>query len=236
MKDAAEFDAFLKRAKHGYGHTYQLHRKLGGAFIDVAFYTEDHALSTFRLLLPEPVSVKQELKWDESHFPYELETYRVGEKTIEVKLYRPLFEKVALTHFLEDVASGADMDKAPDAIKSAFFNIRESVKRIVETIKQLNKELPLTSEQRQAIELFFGNADIWCSVNHFEDDLELAISEFLVRDVEHRAEEYDVICNREADLRRKSFCDIEDQLLNGYKQRLEGQGFREGFVSLKDKE
>jgi len=236
MKDVAEFDAFLKRAKHGYGHTYQLHRKLGGAFIDVAFYAEDHALSTFRLFLPEPVSIKQELRWDDHNFPYELETYRIGEKTVEVKLYRPLSEKVALTHFLEDVACGADMEQAPSEIKSAFYNIKESVKRLVEAIKTLNKDLSVTDEQKHAINLFFGNADIWCSVNHIDDDLELALSEFLVRYIEHRAEQYEKVRENEIETRRSAFCDVEDQMINGYRQRLETQGFKEGFVTVRDKE
>lgn len=228
MKDVGEFDRFLKRAKKGTGCTFQLHRKLGGAFIDMAYY-DDGGLATYRLHLPEPVSIRQELRWDEHGFPYELETYRVGDKEVEVKLYRTLASKTSLTHFLEDVVGEID-ESSPQAIREGVEKITRSIKEIVNTIDRIENESSLTSVEKKAVNAFFGDADMWHAGVHLEEDLTLIISEYLMAYLERNAEKYQQQYQEATERRESVFRQMEEQIISGYKNRLETQGFKEGYV------
>lgn len=230
-ESVASFDQFLKRSKKGRGHTYQLHRRLGGAFIDAAFYNEDNQLVTYRITLPQPTSVNQELRWDEHHFPYEFERYQIGSKSVEVKLYRALTPRSAFFYFLEDVVSEFDEETAPEEIVRSLAIVRESVNKIVEAIEKIDEEIDLTKQEKHAIDMFFGNSDIWRSRQHFEEDLAMAFAEYLQRAIEEKVDLYHKK-EKEAQIERtQRFSEINEQLINGYLSRLKQHDFKEGYVS-----
>lgn len=235
--ETATFDSFLKRSKEGMGLTYQLHRKMGGVFIDAVFSLKDSdelkRLETFRIQLPEPKLIQNELKWDEHGFPFEVETYQVGSLNVETAFYRPLTEQVALSHFLEDVVTELDEDTAPTEMVDAIENITEVSEKIVDYIDEIQNVHELSDQEKAAIDVFFGNSNVWNCKRHWSEDLTLALAEYLLIYIRGNREEYERARNKAEEKRHLAFEQLENQLVNNYIARLEQCGFRQGYVRSK---
>ena len=227
--EVATFDSFLKRAKNGEGHTYQLHRKMGGVFLDAAFY-EKNELIQHRLHLPEPVSVGQELKWDGHNLPYELESYRIGDKVVQVKLYRPVSERVAFAHFCEDVAEAVLDGEGPQSIVDNVQQIKQVIEEISRQMECSRTAHGLDDEQLRAVDTFFGSSDIWNSAKHLDEDLNLVVGEYIQKLIHSQTPVYKKLYTEEIERRAEIFRDIEEQIIYGYECRLKQQGFKAGFV------
>jgi hypothetical protein len=165
MEDRVEFvsdlNLFFEKSEYGISHVYQLHRELGGVFIDASFQDDSqvHIFKT-RIDIASPHFIVSELKWDEQGFPYELETYQVDGQEIIVPLYRPfgpVFDK-----FLLDVAidiTSPDPIGAPIDIVNNCHNIVDTINKILEFLHNL--KLELGDKERRAVDTFFGDIGVW---------------------------------------------------------------------------
>jgi len=232
MEDRVEFvsdlNLFFEKSEYGVSHVYQLHRELGGVFIDASFHddTQTHIFKT-RIDIASPHFIVSELKWDEQGFPYELETYQVDNQEITVPLYRPfgpVFDK-----FLLDVAidiTSPDPIGAPTDIVSNCHNIVNSINKILEFLYDL--KLELGDKERRAIDTFFGDVGIW---DRSEYNVYEALVSYLSTTMLTKASKYYEIAEKINKQRHDTLLAAVNSLVDKVENTLKNHNFKKGFIS-----
>jgi len=233
-----DLDVFLEKSEYGINHVYQLHRELGEVFVDASFQDESQSL-LFKTRIPvdPPKFVASTLRWNESGFPYELETYQVdGGKDVVVSLYRQ-FNSSAWHSFLLDVAEElVDLIKDETIPSSGFVvptslveGLRKSLRTTQEIVDFLkSKREHLNDEECRAIDTYFGEVGIW---DRLDDDMCSVIATYLHCALRKQQESYENICNLEIKNRHGIFVEVENQTISRLENTLKEHGFKKGFVS-----
>jgi len=235
VQEVKDFKFFLEKAEYGVDHVYQLHRKLGTVFIDAGFYDDRRTLFTCRVIFDSPRFVHSELKWDQDEFPYELETYQVGDKQIQIKLYRP-FDSVrtqsAFKHFLEEVVPLIQPGTGvPQLLTDNFLKVKSAVSTIRAELDAVKYKFNLGEEEQKAVDIFFGGIGIWNDTPQFyEEDLNIALVEYLFNLIQKRSDLYDETRNRETEVRQRILHEVEEGLVREHIKMLEEQKFVKGYI------
>jgi len=236
VQEVKDFKIFLEKSEYGVDHVYQLHRKLGIVFIDAAFYDDRRNLFTCRVVFDSPRFVHSELKWDESQFPYELETYQVGDKQIQIKLYRPFDSvrtKSAFKHFLEEVVplvqSGAT--GIPQPLIDNFLKVKSAISAIRHELEVVRCKFNLGEDEERAVDIFFGDVGIWNKTPQFyEEDLNIALVEYLFNFIQKHGDLYDQTRDKETKVRQQTLHEVEEGLVREHIKMLEEQKFAKGYI------
>jgi hypothetical protein len=227
-----DLDIFLEKSEYGTGQVYQLHRKLGGVFIDASFHDEQNVYR-YRFVIPPPKHVKSELKWDESNFPYELETYKIGNREVTIKLYRAFDStrsRTTFMHFLEDVIIEMEEKEAPSIIMESFKKIRKAINEVILSLATISQGHELSEDEKKAIDTFFGNGGIWGCDKYLEEDLHLALTEFLLGFIQNRSDLYEEIRNKETENRQVTLRQVGEEIIAEYTELFEKHNFKKGFI------
>jgi len=236
-----DFDIFLEKSEYGTNHTYQLHRELGGVFIEASFYDENlHLLFKSRFETAPPQLISNVLRWDENGFPYEIETYRIGDEKVVVPFYRPIGIGwrgflLDITESIKDVVEQQDaferQKKAssfgvPIAIVEQLHNMVLNIQEIVGLLSQ--KRLLLNNIEQQAIDRHFGECGLW---DRLEDDLIPALATYLSGILTSQIEQYKKISEAEMDKRHKTLIEAENKIIDKAENTLKNYKFKKGFIS-----
>lgn len=235
QQEVNDIKLFLEKSEYGTGQVYQLHRKLGGVFLDASFH-DDKYLFTCRVSIYDPPKhISSELMWDEYGFPYELETYKIASQEVKVKLYRSFDEvraKAAFIHFLEDVVQEIDTrDDTPKDLLEGVVRIKNTIGEISTNLGKIDDQLKLTEEEKKAVDTFFGGSGIWNHKQFMEEDLHLALTEYVFGFIQKHSDLYKEIKNKETEIRQTSLRSMESELVQKYTELLEQHGFKRGYIT-----
>jgi hypothetical protein len=236
VQEVKNFKIFLEKSEYGVDHVYQLHRKLGTVFIDAAFYDEYRNLFTCKVVFDSPRFIHSELKWDEHHFPYELETYQVRDKQIQIKLYRPFDStrtKSAFKHFLEEVVPLVQLDipGVPQFLVDNFLKVKSAISTIRIELDGIKCKFNLDEDEQKAIDVFFGGVGIWNNTpQFFEEDLNIALVEYLFSFIQKHGDLYSQIHDKETKIRQQTLHEMEEKLVQEHIKALEEFRFIKGYI------
>lgn len=228
-RSVENFDTFLFESENGSNRVYQLHRELGGVFIDASFqHEESTVVYAARIALHPPKYVDSELKWDKFGFVYELESYRLEDGIIiQVPLYRAFGP--SMSALATDVAVMVldESGWAPQDIKNTCEDLLVQIEEIRAFL--IAKHESLGDSQRQAVDIFLGEAGIW---DYLDNSVYEAMGQLLYRFWEERIDQYRTIANEANIERRKKLADAEVKLVQQHEQKLQEHGFNRGFVGV----
>lgn len=229
VQEIQNLDIFLEKSEYGIAHVYQLHSKLGGVFIDASFQDEAQSIVfKTRIDMVSPKLIVGDLKWDEHGFPYENETYEVGDKEVEVPLYRPLgpaFDKF-LFDIVDHIIAPDPSPTIPIDIVANCQTLYQVMIRVADFFKELKGELG--DKERRAINTYCGDVDMW---NRGVYNIYEALVVYLNSQVLSRASKYYEIMKAANDKRHTALSAAVNELIIKTEDILKMHGFKKGFVS-----
>ena len=236
-----DFDLFLEKSEYGTGHTYQLHRELGGVFIEAGFVDDNlHIFFKTRVEADLPKFVSSVLKWDDNCFPYEVETYLIGGETVVVPFYRPMSTgwRSYLLDIIETIKKAIETDSVsqcrrlsiqlgvPDSIVIKLHGMLQKIHTITEFLNKQKQDL--NDIEQQTIDRHFGECGLWEAL---EDDTTPALATYLGGLLTAQSEEYEKVSKVEMEKRRKALKDAESRIIANLENKLKTHKFRKGYVS-----
>ncbi len=226
IHEVKDYEIFLEKTEYGTNHVYQIHRELGGAFIDASFQDkeEESLMYRCRIEMPEPRQITSVIKWDENSFPYEYETYEVGGEQVQVPFYRPFGH--TLNIFLDEVVDSEEFGSLPTSINQSFERIIESIQFFVDARNKSWDEHAPTRLEEEAINIAFNEGDLFS-----EPDVEYALAQFLYNRANQMQEIYSTSIGESDAERRETFQELENKLINKCLDELKNRGFKEGYIS-----
>jgi len=236
-----DFNLFLEKAEYGTNHTYQLHRELGGVFVEASFVDESlHILFKTRIEADLPQFVSSVLKWDDNCLPYEMETYLIGGEEVVVPFYRPMdagwrsfllditeaIKEAVETHSISKCCQLSDEVGVPHSIA---VKINCMLQKICVITKFLNTQKQLLDDmERQTIDRHFGECGLWEAL---EEDTTPALATYLGSLLADQAEEYKRVSEIEMEKRRNALIEAEGRIVSNLENSLKSNKFKKGYVS-----
>lgn len=228
-----DLSLFLEKSKQGVNLVYQLHRELGGVFVDASFQDRKFPslLYRARIHLDPPKLIQTEAQWDEHGFPYELETYTTDDEEVVVPLYRHEAGE-SMTKFLEDVAE-YELQPDGDRFKYAPENVKESIERILQEINVLSEKLieiktRVGDKELRAIDVYFGEADMFSFLG---DSADGAIAQYLRGIFWERGRLYTEVQVAAQSERQQALVAAENRAIERLENTFKTHNFKQGFVS-----
>lgn len=224
-----ELSVFLEKAEFGTNRVYQLHRQLGGVFIDASFQDKEETswLYQHRIEIPEPQLIYSKLEWDENNYPYTFETWRIGDLKVEVPFYRGIGKP--LYDFLDEVIEVHRFDSDalfPERVRASFRRITCTVNNLYDYICAELDGPGLSKAEQEAVNTAFNEANLFEAPDLNEGYKEYFFA--LVRQDSKRYSEKVADAHRE---RESAFREAETWIIRKHTMELEKHGFRKGFVS-----
>ncbi len=231
IKIADCYSVFMQEADSGINRVYQLHRELGGVFIDASFQEKDDPAQSVRhrIHVPQPMHVRSEVRWDEHSFPYEFETYEIGSDLHEVPLYRR--PGAALSVFLENVVDvpPGGFEEFPEYIREGLVKITNAVAYIEDASFEAVNDFCLALRHCQAVNVALNESSLFDG-----GDLPRGHAAFLYSYIMDREEKYNDKWDEAVLTRESGFQDFESKFITRTINLLEKPPhfFKKGFISV----